>query len=349
MNEKGGNGTDKRLWILYVLEILRKKSSKEHPLQREEILKILREDYDADCSTRTLSNYIRILKEDAYPIWKGGKSPIVTQKVGCYYEEPSKEFTDAELRMLIDGVLFSRNISKQQAKALIERLLSEGTHTFQKYWRRLLVHCDTMPYSDNEKTLENVGVVQKALAQERKISFHYNTYGTNFRLRPKQEKPYVFSPYEMILSQRRYYVAGNMAPHENVVHFRLDRMTDIAILKEPVKQKRQMKELKTTPLSEYYAQHIYMFSGKSRPVRLRTEEWMMDALVDWFGKEFKILKQEGGELEVLLTCNERAMKYWALQYGDSVEILEPKDLRESIAKSVQGMYERYCGEKGNAK
>ena len=71
---------------------------------------------------------------------------------------------------------------------------------------------------------------------------------------------------------------------------------------------------------------------------------MMDALVDWFGKAFKILKRENGEMEVLVRCNESAMKYWALQYGDYVEVLAPNSLRKSIAEIVKGMYEVYCGD-----
>lgn len=342
MTEKeGGKGKDKRLVILYILEILRNESSKTRQLQREEILEMLQDQYEVTCSPRSLHSYLRMLRDDGYP--------IVINKVGCYFRKEPQEYTDAELRMLVDGVLFSRNISRQQAKGMIGRLLSEGTHSFRNRWQRLMVHCDTLPYCDNEETLGNVGVVQKAIAQEKKISFHYNTYDTKFNFHPKKEELYIFSPYDMILSQGRYYIVGNMDPYDNVGHCRLDRMTDVKILEEPVRQKRRMQELKTTTLPEYFTQHFYMFSGQSRPVRLRTDEGMMDALVDWFGKGFRILKQEKGEIEVLLTCNETAMKYWALQYGNYVEILEPKSLRESVAEIVRGMYGAYCGEKGETK
>ena len=72
---------------------------------------------------------------------------------------------------------------------------------------------------------------------------------------------------------------------------------------------------------------------------------MMDSLIDWFGKTFKILKHQDGKLEILLKCNESAIKYWALQYGDYVEILAPQSLRDSIAESVRGMYGLYCKER----
>ncbi len=336
MEKEGGMGKDKRLVVLYILDILRNKSSENQRLQREEILKILKDEYEVACSLRSLHTYLNMLQADGYP--------IRIEKVGCYYEMKPQKFTDAELRMMIDGVLFSRNISQTQAKGLIERLLSAGSHSFKKRGQRFLVHCKNMSYSDNEQTLENVSVVQKAIAQGKKISFHYNTYDTEFNFHPKKEELYTFSPYEMIVSQGRYYIVGNMEPHDNVGHCRLDRMTDVTLLDEPAKDRRRMEELKTTELPEYFTQHFYMFSGQSISVRLRTEERMMDALVDWFGKAFKILKRENGEMEVLVRCNESAMKYWALQYGDYVEVLAPNSLRKSIAEIVKGMYEVYCGD-----
>ena len=336
MGKEGRMRKDKKLIVLYILDILRNYSSENHLLQRKEIIELLREKYEVPCCSRSLHTHIQTLQADGYP--------IVKKRVGCYLKTEPQEFTDAELRMLIDGVLFSRNISQKQAKGMIERLLSAGSHSFKKRGQRFLYHCETMPYSDNEQTLENVSIVQKAIAQGKKISFRYNTYDTEFNFHPKKEELYTFSPYEMIVSQGRYYIVGNMEPHENIGHCRLDRMTDVTLLDEPAKDKRRVEELKTTKLSEYFAQHFYMFSGQSISVRLRTEERMMDALVDWFGKEFKILKRKNGEMEVLVRCNESAMKYWALQYGDDVEVLAPNSLRESVAKIVKEMYEVYCRE-----
>ncbi len=42
-----------------------------------------------------------------------------------------------------------------------------------------------------------------------------------------------------------------------------------------------------------------------------------------------------------LCCNENAMRYWALQYGPSVEVLEPASLRETIISDIHDMIKRY--------
>ncbi|WP_399554778.1 WYL domain-containing protein [uncultured Selenomonas sp.] len=40
---------------------------------------------------------------------------------------------------------------------------------------------------------------------------------------------------------------------------------------------------------------------------------------------------------VSVACNEKAMKYWTLQYGEHAEILEPKSLREDICEAFDWM------------
>ena len=45
---------------------------------------------------------------------------------------------------------------------------------------------------------------------------------------------------------------------------------------------------------------------------------------------------------VTLKCNERAMKYWALQYGGHIEIKEPQSLREAVKATVLDMAKKYA-------
>ena len=84
-----------------------------------------------------------------------------------------------------------------------------------------------------------------------------------------------------------------------------------------------------------------MFSGKTVSVRMVAKKHLMDELVDWFGKDFKIRREFEDEMLVDVKCNAEAMHFWALQYGPYVEVLEPSELREEIKESVRGMWEKY--------
>lgn len=96
---------------MLILKILKEYTDEEHPLTQQEIIDLLRRHYSMDCDRRSIRNNIQSLKDMGYEI-------IVTRR-GCYLSE--REFDDAELRMLIDSVLFSKSISGKQAKRLIER------------------------------------------------------------------------------------------------------------------------------------------------------------------------------------------------------------------------------------
>ena len=85
-----------------------------------------------------------------------------------------------------------------------------------------------------------------------------------------------------------------------------------------------------------------MYSGACVTVKFAVDTSLMDALVDWFGKSFRIKEEGDGKMLVTLKCNEEAMKYWALQYGDCIEITEPERLRATVREVVERMAKKYA-------
>ncbi len=86
---------------------------------------------------------------------------------------------------------------------------------------------------------------------------------------------------------------------------------------------------------------MYMFSGESVLVKIETTEEMMSELVDWFGNDFRVKKLENGKINAQVICNVNAMRYWALQYGPFVEVLEPDSLRNTIKEDIKNMSKKY--------
>ena len=77
------------------------------------------------------------------------------------------------------------------------------------------------------------------------------------------------------------------------------------------------------------------------PIRILTRAFMMDDLIDWFGKDFSILSQKEDEIIVRISCNEDSFFYWAMQYGISVEVLAPASLRNRLAEASENMALKY--------
>ena len=119
-------------------------------------------------------------------------------------------------------------------------------------------------------------------------------------------------------------------------------MTSVTILNDRVKSKNEVIELSQGwNLPRHMAEHIYMFSGESIAVKFITTEDLMDNLIDWFGKGLHIETKTDSQIMVTVRCNRAAMKYWALQFGEYIEIMEPLNLRDEIKVVAEKMVKKY--------
>lgn len=322
---------NKKMLNMLILEILKKYTDADHRLTQQEIIDLLKLNYGTECDRRSIRNNIRSLKDMGYE--------IATER-GCYLAE--REFDDAELRMLIDSVLFSKNLSGAQAKRLIKKLTGFGN----RYFHAKVAHVCNLPelfHSDNKQVMLALDALNDAIEEKKKVSFIYNRYGTDFKLHPRRDEPYIVNPYQLVASNGRYYLIGNYDKYNDLSHYRIDRITSVAILSEPAKTKKEVRELSLGwSLPKYMAEHIYMYSGDSVTVKFIADTDLIDELIDWFGRDIRIKEESESKMMVTLKCNEFAMKYWALQYGEHIEIKEPESLRRTVKAAVLNMAKKYA-------
>ena len=326
-----GTETKKMLNIL-ILEVLRTYSDDEHHLTQQEIIRRLKADYGIEkIDRRTVRDNVQSLVDMGYGIENEGDD-------GYYMYE--REFEDAELRMLIDSVLFSKTISDTAAKKLIEKLKGFGNI----YFDTKVSHVKPTPLlhrTDNKSVLYSVSAINDAIDQKKKITFRYNRYGIDFKMHD-QGKQYIMNPYQMVASNGHYYLLGNIDKYDNVTYYRIDKMSQVEIVDEKIKPQKDVKGIDGhLDLPRHMAEHIYMLYGDSVTASIKTDVGMMDTLVDWFGKDFRILENKGDQITISVKCNERALFYWALQYGPHVEVVGPESLREKMVEAIDEMRKKY--------
>lgn len=322
----------KKMLNILILDVLQRYSDADHPLTQQAIIRILRTDYGVEkIDRRSVKANVLSLVDMGYEI---------SMQEGEGYYLISREFEDAELRLLIDSVLFSKTISDAYAKRLIDKLKSFGNIYFDMRVSHVKP-TPTMNRTDNKQVLFNVSAIDEAIDKKKKISFHYSKYGLDFKMHDTG-KDYVASPYQMVASGGHYYLLGNLDKFDDVAYYRIDKMTNVVLLDEKAKPQKDVVGLEgQLNLSKQMAEHIYMFCGETVNVTIKTSPNMMDSLVDWFGKDFKIIKSSDKDLEILVRCNENAMFYWALQYGPYVEVIKPTRLREDLAREIKKMSDKY--------
>ena len=110
---------DKKFLNMLILEILEQHTDSDHRLTKQKLVDLLETNYGIRCTRQTVKNNLMLLKDMGYEI---------SLKSGVCLT--SRQFEDAELRMLIDSVLFSRTLSGAQAERLIEKLVGLGNKYF---------------------------------------------------------------------------------------------------------------------------------------------------------------------------------------------------------------------------
>ena len=117
-----GDAVTKKMLNILILQILKDFSDDDHHLTQQEIIRKLRAEYGVEkVDRRTVRDNVQSLVDMGYDIENEGEDG---------YYMTMREFDDAELRILIDSVLFSKTISDTAAKHLIEKLRSFGNIYF---------------------------------------------------------------------------------------------------------------------------------------------------------------------------------------------------------------------------
>ena len=325
-----GTGTKKMLIIL-ILEILKKYSDENHRLTQQDIVRLLDSEYGMKCDRRSVRNNILSLLELGYEI---------NMDKGYYLVE--REFDDTELRVLIDSVLFSKMLTGNQAKILINKLQAMGN----KYFESSVSHNVAVTYikrTENKQVMYSISAINNAIEMNRKISFKYNDYGLDYKLHPR-DKDYIVNPYQLVFSNGIYYLLGNYDKYDNISYYRIDKISDVEICNEEAKPMKQVEGLEDGfNLSKHMKEHAYMFSGTTISVKVKCDTKSFDTLIDWFGKDIRIVEkhEDSEQLIVRVKSNENAMLYWALQYGANAEVIEPYNLRVRIKNSLNDMLSKY--------
>jgi predicted DNA-binding transcriptional regulator YafY len=338
----------KKMLIINILDILKKYSDENHRLSAKEIGEYLEREYAQKVDRKAIKRNLMNLLDFGYEIEFSESSR--TNKNG---EEETlysawylnRDFTDPELRLLMDSLLFSKHIPYRQCKDLIKKLENLSNTYFQAKVRHIRNMPEHLP--ENKELFFTMEMLDEAITAGKQVVFQYSEYDLDKKPHPRRSadgtpKEYRVSPYQMAATNGRYYLICNHHQLPGVSHYRLDRIMKIRILEEPAKPLRRLPGYEHgLDLPRHMAEHIYMFSGPGVRVRFKAERALITDILDWFGPEVAFSEATGTEVTVTVQVSERAMFYWLMQYGEHVEVLEPLALRERVRKAVKMISKKY--------
>lgn len=343
----------KKMLIINILDILKRYTDEDHRLSQKEIVDILKTEYNMTIDRKAVKRNLMNLIDFGYEIEYSQSMRMIPNKKTGEMEESCilsdfylvRDFTDGELRLLIDSLLFSKHLPYSQCKELIEKLEGLSNQYFKTHTKHIRTLPDTAP--QNKQIFYTIEVLDEAISKGRQVAFTYNEYGTDFKLHPRKNREghpreYIINPYQIAATNGRYYLICNYDKYDNAANYRLDRITEIKLLNTPRKPAEQVKGLENGfHLPKHMAEHIYMFTGESGKVTFRFKKYLLSEVIDWFGKDIEFFDETDDELTAKVYVNLMAMRKWALQYALHARVLSPLALVEAIKQDLQEAIKNY--------
>lgn len=352
----GGKMYAKKLITINILRILQGHSDAAHPISQKEIIKYLKDEYGMEVDRKAVRRNIDFLIDAGYEIKPASpekKRMMPNGETGEKEEQPLitdiylvRDFSDAELRMLIDSVLFSGHIPHSQRKELAEKLESLSSKYFRSHMKHVLTVPDNLP--ENPQLFLNIELLGEAIYEGRKVSFQYLEYGVDKKLHPKLRedgsvREYVVNPYQMAAKEGKYYLICNYDKYDGISNYRVDRITKVEKLDEPVKPFESLPWAKERrlDLAKYMREHIYMFSSENVRAKFRIVKPMISDVIDMFGKEVRFSDETDDTVTVTATVNEMSMLQFARSFAPDVVLLEPEFLAKKVKETAERTVEAY--------
>lgn len=353
----------KKFLLLNILSILHQDTDENHRLSQKNIIDILESEYgmkvDRKSVMRNLVDLIEYLESTEYELGYDvsiRKVPVKDEATGeCTYEEQEKmtnfylkrPFEDSELRLLIDAIMFSMNITDKHRKELVRKICKLSNKNFKSRVKH--ISCVNNGINNNQQIFANIELIDEAINTNRKIKFNYMDYGTDKKTYPRKNKygdvrTYKINPYQMAAKEGKYYLICNFDGFDNVSNYRIDRIKNIEILDERVRPFKELNESNggRLDLNEYMKEHIYMYSSANEQVTFRIVRAMISDVLDIFGGDIRFVDETDTHVTVIAKVNLRAMFQFAKNFAPDVEVLKPEQMREELKEEFRkslGIYE----------
>ena len=316
--------TENKSRILYLKDILEERTDEEHPLSTNQLIDILKKEYDISVHRSTFVKDIALLQEFGVDI-------VTIHSTQSKYFIGSRKFELPELKLLIDAVESSRFITTKKSDSLIEKIhtmTSQGQ--VAKLKRNNYVVQRIKP--DNEQIYYIVDAINDAINDKKKISFQYYDYsGLKKKVLKNKGEVYKISPYKLLWNGDYYYVIGFSEKQDKVVSFRVDRIAATpSILTE-----KAVPMPTDFDLENFTKEVFFMFSGEEIEVDLRCDNSLMKTMIDRFGEDVKTLAYDMTSFRVLTDVSVSPTFFgWVFGFGGKVQILGPESVKEQYKQMI---------------
>ena len=325
-------GENQKQKMLYLVKIFSEETDDDHFITMPEIIKKLAA-YGVNADRKTIYQDIDELKRFGFD--------ILTSQDGrnYYYYLGSRDFEIAELKLLVDAVQSSKFISENKSRSLIKKIESLASdHQGIQLHRQVLIagRVKTM----NESIYYNVDKLHAAINSDKQIRFRYYDWNLEKRLQARYDGMwYQRSPWALMWDDEMYYLVVYDAKHENITHYRVDKMKEIEILDEDREGKEAFEDFN---LADYTKSLFGMYAGEETKVTLEGENYMVGVLIDRFGKDIIIVPVDDNHFQTTVTVAVSShFLGWIISLGGGIRIVSPDSVVDQMKNMIRELNKQY--------
>ena len=301
-----------KLKLLTLCRILWQNTDEDHPMTVPQLIAEL-ERHGINAERKSIYTDMEALRDFGLDVQsRKGRAP------GWFLGE--RTFQLAELKLLVDAVQSSRFITQKKSGQLIRKLEAQASvHQARQLQRQ--VYVDRRVKALNETIYYSVDRLHSAITAGKTVTFQYFEYNVHKeKVYRHGGRRYTVSPAGLIWDSENYYLAGYDHRRQELRHYRVDRMADLAVTSLPRQGVPQDFDM-----AAYAAKHFGMFSGREGQLTLRCSNRLVGVILDRFGLD-AILVPDGSDHFTVTISAVVSPQFlgWLFGLGDGVTLLRPQ-------------------------
>ena len=144
----------------------------------------------------------------------------------------------------------------------------------------------------------SIDMIQRALTEDRQISFQYCEWTVEKKLRPENEgERYSVSPWGLVWQNEEYYLITYDEKCGRVKQYQVDKLQQIRIEKE-VRRGREFFE--NYDIGELTSRTFGMFGGREVTICLEAHNRLVGVVLDRFGRDIMIHRKDPEHFKTLV-------------------------------------------------
>lgn len=327
--------TNQKLKLLHTIDILKKYSDEENPINAMDIAAKLSA-VGINAERKSIYDDIAQLEFYGYDIVKA-----TTPKKGWFIG--SREFEIPEIYLLCDAVRSAKFISGKKTRELLSKL-NGMVSIYQKRQIEKGIFFGSTQKSGNEEIYYNIDSISRAIEEKRQIRIKYISRrldeGRQLNL---VKKEMTVNPYSLCWQDDHYYLLGNYAKYDNLIHLRLDRIHSVEILSTPARHFSEVSEYKEFFDTADYTNKLFgMYGGELCEVEFCCNKKITEQVLDRFGADIFITNVTENDFRIRVKAAlSDALVTWIINYGENLKVLKPENLKEMVKERALKVLENY--------